>query len=183
MVTHDFPKEEEEIQEHAIHRKNHGYSLLRLKGYILVKFLPKGSTANCDHYTETLRSHLPSSSSSHTKNVSSVAPQWYEATHNCAPFRSSQNFSVLPHPPYGSDLIPSDFHLLDPLNTAHVDIIMWIMRYCTTLCVSGCKGQQLLQGRNTNSCSKVRDKCWQKWSLNWKITMPSEMLLWGSVKL
>jgi hypothetical protein len=24
MVTHDFPKEEEEIQEHAIHRKNHG---------------------------------------------------------------------------------------------------------------------------------------------------------------
>jgi len=44
MATHNFPKEEE-IQECVIIRKNHGYSLLELKGSVLVKFLPRETKA------------------------------------------------------------------------------------------------------------------------------------------
>jgi len=54
MATHDFLKEEEEIQERVMMRKNHGYSFWELKGSVLVKFLPRETRANCGHYTETL---------------------------------------------------------------------------------------------------------------------------------
>jgi hypothetical protein len=116
---HDFPyeeeeeEEEEEIQQHAISRKSHGYNLLGLKIFIIFKFLPRGTTANCDHYTETLSIYTICLHQVHPRRKRS-ALLLLNGTRPHTTVRTTEiitKFCSVVTPPYSSDLIPTDFQV------------------------------------------------------------------------
>ena len=80
------------------------------KGVILLDFLEPRQTINSDHYIVTLtklkarisrvRQHDNARSHTSLKTVEHIA---------------NLGWTVLPHPPYSPDLVPSDFHVFGPM--------------------------------------------------------------------
>jgi len=137
MATHNFPKEEE-IQECVIIRKNHGYSLLELKGSVLVKFLPRETKALWPLHWNT--SHLPSSCSP-IRKMSLVLPLNDTGPHATVCTRDLHKIFECCY------INPKQWHFqqificLILQNITHVHIIMLMMTDCTR-CVSGYGGRR-----------------------------------------
>jgi hypothetical protein len=85
------------------------------EGIMLVEFLERGATISSERYVRTLKK-LKQRIRKFRKNrkMNQVLLTTEGGTPVCAQGKQSQQWwgTVVPHPPYSSDLAPSDFHLL-----------------------------------------------------------------------
>jgi histone-lysine N-methyltransferase SETMAR len=90
------------------------------EGVILVNMLPRGQNINSDVYVETLKKRFRRVFPH--KDVTKVLLRQDNARpHTSLHTREAITkiqWTVLPHPPYSPDLVPSDYHLFSPLKDA-----------------------------------------------------------------
>jgi len=94
------------------------------RGVILKHYMPRGITVTSATYAELLKSHLfPAIKSKRRGFLSTGVLLQHD---NARPLTARSpvatiqdlSFECLPHPPYSSDLAPSDFHVFGPLKEA-----------------------------------------------------------------
>jgi histone-lysine N-methyltransferase SETMAR len=92
------------------------------EGVIFIDVLPRGQMINSDVYVETEDAEEGFPEGWSHKDVTKVLIHDENARpHTCLHTREAITklpWAVLPHPPYSSDLAPSDYHLFSPLKDA-----------------------------------------------------------------
>ena len=93
------------------------------QGVILEHYLERGKTANSVGYSEMLSTEMkPAIRTKHRGLLSGVLllhdnARTHTAIHTLQTL-VNLSFTVLEHPAYSPDLVPSDYHLFDPLKDA-----------------------------------------------------------------
>ena len=90
------------------------------KGVLLIDFMPAGTTINSDRYGESLKKLRRAIQNRRRGKLSNGVRLHHD---NARPHVSRQTtdllaqfgWTVVPHPPYSSDLAPSDYHLFPKL--------------------------------------------------------------------
>ncbi|GFS98089.1 mariner Mos1 transposase [Trichonephila clavipes] len=98
------------------------------QGGLLIEFLERCATINSERYCQTLRNFRRAIQNKHRGKLSSKILFLHDNagphTANCTQeFRNSFKWEVFPHPPYSSDLAPSNFHLFPKMKN-------WLATQC-----------------------------------------------------
>jgi len=129
--------------------------------------MPRGNTVNSAKYADLLKNHLRPAIKSKRRGLLSTDVLLLHENARPHTARSTVatiqdlSFERFPHPPYSSDLAPSDFHVFGPLKEAMGASHPGPTKRCSRRCMSGCALNQktFFSPRGAHALPKCWNTC------------------------
>ncbi|GBN96891.1 Histone-lysine N-methyltransferase SETMAR [Araneus ventricosus] len=116
MGSYRFSNPAEESPSNFVSEEADGYRLLGAQGILLIEFMTRGTTINSEVYCRTLKTLKSAIQNKRRGLLSSGVVLLHVNARPHTAVRTGEvsrkfKWDVFQHPPYSSDLVPSDFHL------------------------------------------------------------------------
>ena len=115
-----------------------------VQGVILEHYIPRGNSVTIATYADLLKNHLrPAIKFKRRGRLSTGVLLQHDnirphISHSTFVKIQDLSFECLPHPSYSPDIVPSDFHVFEPLKRAMGTSLIGPTKRCSRWCMSGC---------------------------------------------